>query len=202
LADPPQHPPYGSIPYDVAAKYLPRTLAYEFINGVSRTYIFALLDGASGCNGSFNALGIIEQDCPNTGLASSLHPKPPYYALKSLMATVADPGPAFTPTPIVLKISGGDAKLQTLLLQKRDRQYVLLYWVEASDWNVTAGTYIRVAPEHVTLTIGGIGTQDGAREFGIDKSGSLTRPEPIHFANNVGEITASDEIHFLTFTLP
>lgn len=199
--DPPPHPPYGSIPYGVAAKYLPRLLAYEFANGIARTYIFSLVDGSSGCAGPFNSFGIIEQDCPNTGLASSLHVKPAFYALKNLMATVADPGPSFTPAPLSLKISGGDAKLQTLLLQKRNHEYLLVYWVEGSDWNVPAGTYETVEPEHFMLTIAGIGNGEGAREFGIDATGSLTKAEAVHFVDNATDVAASDEIHFLTFSV-
>jgi hypothetical protein len=196
------HPPYGSIPYDVAVKYFTRTMAYEFLNGITRTYIMALLDGASGCNGSFNTLGLIEQDCPNTGLASSLHPKPPFYALKNLMAVVADPGPPFTPAPISLKISGAGNALQWLLLQKRSGEYVLLYWVEGSDWNVDAGTPERVAPEQIIVSVGEMGDTSAAQTFGIENDGNLSRPVPVRFSGNNVKVTATDAMQFLTFRMP
>jgi hypothetical protein len=199
--DPQQHPPYGSVPYDVAAKYLPRLLAYEFANGIARTYIFSLVDGSSGCNGPFNSFGIIEQDCPNTGLSSSLHVKPAFYALKTLMTAVADPGPSFTPTPLSIKVTGGDGKLQTLLLQKRNHQYLLLYWVEASDWDVPSGSYQTVSQERVALSIAGMGSQDTAEDFQIDAQGSLTKLRLVHFIDSIGEVTARDEIGFLKFSV-
>jgi hypothetical protein len=177
-------------------------MAYEFANGITRTYIMALLDGASGCNGPFNALGLVEQACPNTGEAASLRKKPPFYALKSLMATVADPGPAFTPTPITMKIAGADAKLQTLLLQKRSGRYLLLYWVEASDWDVLHGTYQTVAPEPFTLAVGGMAGQDSAQNFGIDAAGSLTTPDAVRFSNGSAQLTATDAVQFFSFGGP
>ena len=196
------HPPYSSIPYDVAVKYFPRLMAYEFLNGITRTYIFALMDGASGCNGPFNDLGLIEQDCPNTGAASSIHPKPQFYALESLYKAVSDAGPAFTTNPVTLSTAGGDTKLQTLLLQKRSGKYLMLFWVEASDWNVNAGTYAEVKPEQIRLRIGGIANGPSAQTFGIDANGALTPPAAVDFAGNIAHLTATDSIQFLTFGRP
>jgi hypothetical protein len=202
LAAPMTSPPYAAIPYDVAAKYFPRLLAYEFGNGIPRTYIFALLDGSSGCSGPFNTFGLVEQDCPNTGTASSLHKKPQFDAVKNLMAEVSDPGPSFTPTPLRMKITGADAKVQTLLLQKRSGQYILLYWVEASDWNVNRGTYITVAPERVTLSVPGIGNSESAQTFGLDKTGSLTKAQTVGFSKDAVILSATDAMQFLTFNYP
>lgn len=201
LASPPQHPPYGSIPYDVAVKYFPRLMAYEFLNGIPRTYIMALLDGSSGCNGQFNALGLVEQDCPNTGLASSLHPKPQFYALKNLMAAVADPGPAFATTPLTYRVLGGDGKLQTMLLQKRTGRYMLFYWVEGTDWNVNAGTSMNVSPEPIAVTVSGMRDGDDAKNIGIDRQGSLTTATPVRFSAGSARLTATDSLQFLTFDM-
>jgi hypothetical protein len=191
---------WAPIPNDVAAKYLPRLMAYEFENGITRTYIMALLDGASGCGGPFNQLGLIEQDCPNTGLASSLHIKPGFTALKNLMATVGDPGPAFHPKPLTIKIAGADEHIQTLLLEKRSGQVMLLYWNERSDWDVIKGRYVTVAPVPITVTIGGAGDGTSARNVAIDKSGSLTPAQTIAFSNDTAELSATDEIQILSFT--
>lgn len=195
-------PPFGSLPYDVAAKYFPRLMAYDFLNGVRRTYIMALLDGESGCNGTFNDLGLVEQDCPNTGLASSFHKKPAFYALKTLMSFVADPGPRFRTEPVFMRLGGAASDVQTLLLEKRSGEYVLLFWVEAPDWDPDKGVRTNVPAQRITLTIRGIGSRAGARSYAIDANGGLTKPANVTFAADVADLAATDEMKFLTFTMP
>jgi hypothetical protein len=189
----------GTIPYDVAAKYLPRLMAYEFMNGIQRTYVMALLDGESGCNGPFSRLGLVAGDCPKTDAPVTLSPKPPFYALKSLMATVADPGPPFKPTPLMLKVDTPDPKFQMLLLQKRSSAYTLVYWIEASDWDVDAGERRNVVPEPVNVAIVGADRPDNGQVTGIDTAGNLTAPTRLPFVDRSASLTATDQLQFLTF---
>jgi hypothetical protein len=76
---------------------------------------------------------------------------------------------------------------------------LLLYWVEGSDWNVGPGTYATVAPQAITLTVGGMGDQDDAKAFAIGSDGSLTAPSTVRFLDNAAHLTATDEVQFLTF---
>ena len=81
-------------------------------------------------------------------------PKPNYYALKNLTATLSDPGPSFSPASFTYGLQGGNASLHHLLLQKRNGMLYLFLWVEGEAYNVNTLQYETVAPENITLSIG------------------------------------------------
>ena len=72
--------------------------------------------------------------------------------MKSLLGLLNDPGPAFTPGALPVKVDGfpnSDGKY--VLTQKRNGQYVLLLWRDVSVYDPVAKQPQPVTPTNVTL---------------------------------------------------
>lgn len=114
LSFPGQAIPY-TIPENVEASYIPRTLLLAYQAGFKRTYVYELLD---------------EQSSPGFGLMhSDLTPKGAYTAIQNLIANLWDKGPSFTPGQLAYSVQGGDSTLQQILFQKRDGSFWLILWL-------------------------------------------------------------------------
>lgn len=131
---------YG-VPAAVKARYLLRTLLTAWNAGMPRTYLYELLDEGPTSTADFASSGIID---------ASGNPKPSYFAIKSLIGAVADPGASFNPTPLNYGLVAAPS-VHSTLLQKRNGSYVLALWIEAPSWDPVAKSAITVAPQSVTL---------------------------------------------------
>lgn len=126
------------IDYRTQLRYMTRLFFEQYNAGVLRTYTYDLVDGATP---------------PDYGLIdASLHPKPAYYGIKSIIGALSDPGPAFTPSRLLYTLTGVNSAVHHLLLQKRNGSFVLALWIESSDWNTTTGGDLTVPPQTATLT--------------------------------------------------
>jgi hypothetical protein len=128
---------------ETIAKYVPRTLGERWLAGEPRTYFYQFADMSPGTD--YNSMGLVTQ----TGT-----PKPQYYALKSLLTLLADPGMPFTTSPLHVSLSGNLTNLHHILLQKRDGTYYLIYWLEVPSWNPTTASPINVPSQTFGLTVG------------------------------------------------
>jgi hypothetical protein len=124
------------------ADYTLRTLLEHWNAGVTRTYIYELVDEGGT---PFSHFGLTD---------SSGNPKPAYTALKNVLAHLSDRGAAFTPTPLTYAFAGGSTTVQHTLLQKRNGTYELIVWNEAEEWDPNANVAITVAPSTATLSFG------------------------------------------------
>jgi hypothetical protein len=81
--------------------------------------------------------------------------KAEFYSTKHLLGLLADPGPAFTPAPLALSVTGGGSDLQQILLQKRNGKHYLILWrdVQVSELFPEA-TPITVDPVRVHIQLG------------------------------------------------
>lgn len=167
----------GTIPESVEASYIPRTLLLSFINGIKRTFVYELLD-----------------EWTTTGyglLANDFSEKPAFTALKNLIATLQDPGAAFTPGALNYNISGNTNTLQHLLLQKRDGSYWLILWLEQSSYDSTNNVATPVTPQSVTLGIGA-GLKFGSL-IQFDTTGNAT-PSALPTSGYSTPLTISDQV--------
>ncbi len=136
--------PFGTtLPYDAnsiseadAATYMPRIPLMGRLNGVEMTFIYELLSSPG------QDYGLLRGDGTK---------KPAFFALKNMMDELADPGEPFTVKPLSYTITGGDATLQHLLLEKRDQCYYLVLWLESSVYNKQSGVATPVKPERVVI---------------------------------------------------
>ncbi len=127
---------------DVIAKYDPRTVAERFNAGQPRTYFYQLVD--MPVDPIFGTTGLIEP----SGV-----PKPQFVALESLIGLLADPGPAFVPTPLSFVLAGDTGYVHDTLLQRRDGAYEMLIWLEKASWDHNTRRPIAVAPQSVQLEL-------------------------------------------------
>lgn len=173
--------------YSLATKYLPRQLLAWFQNGNPRAYIYRFIDGGPNAGTDYATMfgGMID------GNGS---PKPPYFAVKNLIAALRDPGPSFTTTPFPLTLSGSTTNVQWQLFEKRDGSYVYVVWIEASGQDPTTNppTAIAVQPQSVTVTAGrGVTSATTAT---IQADGSLSAPAPLGFANGAATLSVTDSL--------
>jgi hypothetical protein len=141
----------------VQAEYVPRLFLDFFRSGVSRTYIYELLDEQANPSRS-NAqehYGLLRHNFSE---------KPAFRTLKALLHSFGPANtPAFPLTPLDYGIAPGAPRdLKRLLLQTGPRTYSLVLWRNVSVWNTSALRSRRVKPRTVKLRLGG-----GARAVGV-----------------------------------
>jgi hypothetical protein len=183
---------YGNAPTDsggvdnaTLAKYVPRLYLEHYLHGVRRTTVYEFYDEPG--NGDFDDFGLVEQN--NT-------PKPSYYAIQSLIATLADPGGGFTPTLLRYVLGGNVNNLRHLLLQRRNGTYELVLWLEVQSYDPNTKTDIPVAPQTVTLTPGF--SPSSASFATIGDSGTLTTGS-VTFAGGVASLPIDDHVTIVSF---
>lgn len=167
--------PY-TIPENIEARYIPRTLLLAFLGGFKRTYVYELLD---------------EQSSPGYGLMhSDVSPKGAYNAIQNLIANLWDLGPSFTPGQLAYSIQGGDSTLNQLLLQKRDGSFWMILWLEQSGFDTVNYVPTPVTPQAVTLTLDSSYVAPNIGTF--DDNGNVTWTSPA--ASSVIPLTITDNL--------
>lgn len=125
----------------VQAKYLARALLLHFAGGITRTYIYQLVD--SGDDG-FNAYGLL------TGRGAE---KPAFREIKALIATMRDAGTVAVPAALAFSVTGDTSDVRSLALQKSDGSYRLVLWIEQPGFDPLTKKPIAVAAKSVTLKL-------------------------------------------------
>jgi hypothetical protein len=130
------------VPEGVAAAYVPRLYAENFASGVTRSFLYELIDEKPD-----SALGDAEQ---HFGLLrNDLTPKPAFEALKNLLATVsASPGEGSSRE---VGTPGAEAGLGRLLLERADGSRVLLLWRRLALWDPERRRPIAQDAQRVTV---------------------------------------------------
>jgi hypothetical protein len=120
---------------------LMRTLLENWNAGVTRTYVYELVDNGGGDFGSY-------------GLADANGTtKPAYAAVKNLLAHLSDPGPPIVPGSLSYALAA-PAPVHHALFGKRDRSCVHALWLEAAEWDPNANGSVAVASQPALLTFG------------------------------------------------
>jgi hypothetical protein len=176
MSFPGQAIPY-TIPENVEASYIPRSLLMAFRAGVRRTYLYELLD---------------EPSSPGYGLLhSDLSPKASYTAVQNLIAIFSDEGPNFTPGRLSYATTGGGSSLKQLLLEKRDGSFWLVLWLEQSSFDTVNYVPTPVTAQTVNLTLGSGYACWGVGNF--DDAGNVTWNTPNTSGRSI-PLTVSDQI--------
>ncbi len=134
------------VPEEVAAAYLPRLLLDHAARGVERTFLYELVD-----SGGEAGYGLYREDWT---------PKPAAGAVARLLDHLEDPGPAFTPAPLPLRVTvAGDAPgppVRSLLLGRRDGTYDVALWRETSRYDLERRLLVDDPPVEVVLQARGL----------------------------------------------
>lgn len=165
----------GEVPESIQAKYLARTLLVDFVVGIKRTYLYQFFDEPG------DHWGVVHND---------LSPKPAYTYIKNLVQMTTDVGMPFSPGKLAYKVTGTDATLRHLLLQKRDGSFYLVLWLGQNAWNNSEASAITIAPQSASLVLSGahkavtanswsntgavITTQAGGSNIGLSVSDQIT----------------------------
>lgn len=150
---------YVGVPQDIEAIYVPRLFLTHFNAGITRTFLYELIDVHNRPTQHDANFGLLNNDGT---------PQPAYYALDNLIERLADPGPAFTPTPLTFDLQGQTSDVDYTLLQKRDGAYFLAIWLGKSSWNPDSKNRIDVPAQSVTLTLPPGFTTATLHRFGAD----------------------------------
>ncbi len=127
-----------------AATYLPRELLDAFRLGIKRTFIYELLDEKPDP-------ALIDQERHFGLVRYGLAPKPAFFAVRNLLASVrASPGSA-SPTAPVPTLSAG-VTLEHVVLTRADGSRVVAIWRPVSVWNTKLRLPVNPGTAPVTLT--------------------------------------------------
>jgi hypothetical protein len=170
------------IPEAIEAKYIPRVVFEQILNGIGRTYIYELIDEVQ-TSPTEQSFGLARND----GSA-----KPAFLAMQKLLHMVGDPGaaPALKDLPFSLT---GSTNVHHILLQKRDGSYLLAFWLEEQAYNVDTRAVTPVAPESVVFQWSQAFQQIGLVTFHDDGSTTSTSIAP---ASQLS-LTATDSVSIL-----
>jgi hypothetical protein len=183
---------YGDSPTDsggvddgTLARYVPRLYLEHFLHGVLRSTIYEFYDAPG--TGDFTDFGLVRQNNA---------PKPSYYAIKSLIGALADPGSAFTTTPLTYVLAGNVNSLHHLLLQKRDGTYELALWLETLSYNPSTKVDIAVPQQAINLKLGNAAAV--ATISTIGDSGSL-QSAALPLNDGAATLMIDDHVTILSF---
>ena len=126
------------VPQSVAAKYMPRLLLLQYMEGVRRTYLYELLSSGTEDYGL---------------LTAQAAPKPAFRAVAALTSLLDEPATGATPTNVTLSITGTDTNVRHLLLRKADGTLYLALWVESPGYDVPSRTLLTVPTQNAHITL-------------------------------------------------
>lgn len=129
----------GTIPTDVEASYLVRTLLLAWNRGIRRTFIYELLDEFPG-----SGYGLLRHDFSE---------KPAFNALRNLLSILRDTAPSSKPASLAFSIGSRDPALSHALFQKNDGSYYLVLWIERSSYDAASLQRTPVASERVQVRL-------------------------------------------------
>lgn len=112
-------PPGGRVSAEAAGKYIPRLLLQNLAAGVERTFVYELMNSGTDVNDTESNYGLTLWDT---------RPKPAYASTRNLLALLADPGPAFTPEPVLVTVVDAPETVKGVVFQRRDRSYQVALW--------------------------------------------------------------------------
>lgn len=130
-----------------AAVYIPRLYLDYFMRGITRTYLYELVDEWNDPTNSEANYGLLRNDFTR---------KPAATALQNMLGLVSDTGSVATPGQLAYTLSGDTAGVRHLLLQKSDGTFVLFLWQEANVWDPQTRTDIPAGPaKSLQLSVAG-----------------------------------------------
>jgi len=125
-----------------AGKYTTRMLAEHFLRGVSRTYLYELLDERQRMDYSEANFGLVRANGDS---------KPAFYGIKNMILILADSGPGFDTTSLDYSVNADDQPVRHLLLQKRNGHFFLLLWINAESFSLRDRRDIAFEPRPTRL---------------------------------------------------
>jgi hypothetical protein len=173
--------PY-TVPEDVTASYLPRTLLLAFKHGFDKSFFYQLIDDPTSPQG----YGLLRNDFSE---------KPGFTALKNMLSLLSDPDAnSFKPGSLPFEILGGDSNVNHLLMQKSDGSFWLALWLEEPSWDPANVSYIPVQPENIGIRLGS--GYASTTDFQFNNTGNYVAfNQPMD--GNIAPLTVTDQVSII-----
>lgn len=136
---------WPGISYPASGKYIPRIYLEYFNAGITRTFIYELIDEKANSTDSEMNFGMLMNDGT---------PKPSFTAVKDLVSILSDPGPSFTPRTLSYSLNNPPALVHHTLLAKRNGTVDLILWQDAVSFDTTTMVDVSVPTQPVTVSLG------------------------------------------------
>jgi hypothetical protein len=130
-----------------AAAYVPRAFLDNFNAGITRTYLYELMDEKPDPAGADpeQHFGLIRTDYSE---------KPAFRTLQTLLSSLAPASGAFARSSLSYRVASGPADLRHLLLQTGPDSFALVLWRDVSTWDLATATDLSVASQAVSVSFG------------------------------------------------
>ena len=141
------HSDQPAISEAAAAKYIPRLFLEDYAHGIPRTYLYEFMDEEPdmGLDHFQMHWGLIRADGSE---------KPAFAAVKNLIEELSDSGRCARLEPLDWRLSGDEAHIHHLLLEKANGEFDLILWQEIPSYNTGRQVDIVNEPEDTVLTLG------------------------------------------------
>jgi hypothetical protein len=166
----------------IIGRYELRTLFESLRLGVSRTYLYELIDDASG----------------NWGLlTNSFSPKPAYTAIQSVLALLQDVTFA-QPGKLDYTLTGQTQNVYQLLLEKSNGTFYLVLWIGVQDADPDSpSTIYNIVPQNVNVAVNmPIGE---ATVYVLGDSGNITSTSD-RLTNGVLHVSVPDRVMLISLS--
>jgi hypothetical protein len=121
------NPWHWSLNENAQAKYTLRSFLELWNAGVVRSFAYELIDEGLDPSDMEHNFGLVRNDGSR---------KPAFTALRNLIALLGDSAAgAFTPQPLLARISGDTSGVRTLVVEKRNGRRYLLLWQNAASFD-------------------------------------------------------------------
>jgi hypothetical protein len=140
------HPPVSEA---AEAAYVPRLFLDFFRAGITRTYLYELVDERPDSSDAFQEkhFGLLRNDFGE---------KPAFRTLRALLQSVRPTTTKrFRLSPLSYRIAGSRSDVRQLLLQTGPRRYALAVWRDVTVWKTTTHRPMAVSAATVHLSLGG-----------------------------------------------
>lgn len=170
----------NQIPQSLQAKYLVRMLLLHFEAGISRTYIYQLID--SGTDG-FTAYGL---------LTAAGREKPAFGQIKSLIGLMRDAAPVAAPETLSFSLSGDAADVRSMVFQKSDSSFRLVLWIEKPGFDPLTALPLAVSSRSTDLRLAAPARATSISAFQDD--GSVRDAAPSRGSSGEYALTLTDNL--------
>ena len=168
----------------IKARYLPRMLLWNFINGVPRTYLYEFMSSFAPSDTNVESrFGLVGFGGDKT---------PSFYAVKSLLDVFSDKAPggrraAVAPTRLLVPGPG----LQTASFRRADGANLFAIWLAAPGWDSGAKAARPMQSRKVRLALAGAAGMARAHRIGDDGQRMVARLNPV---GGMAEIDVADNL--------
>ena len=134
---------------DVQAKYTLDLLMDAAKDGISKTYLYQLMDAYQpGSPQGDDGFGLFDPNNAPKEAATAIH------NLTTILADIGAGSNAFTTTPLNYSVAGLPSTGNNMLMEKSNGAYDIVVWNEPHIWNGLTGTEITASTVNVNVELG------------------------------------------------